>query len=261
MGPTIAAVLGTYSRGDLVALGITLAAFILKGKRRLLGSVVAVGCLAGALAFLPTSWYDRMQTIDNYTVDDSLQGRINSWVFALRLASDRPLTGGGFTVVNDPALYFHYVPNAEVVHNFHSIYFEVLGEHGWVGLSLFLGLIVTSLMTAQSIIRMSRGQPDRAWAQQLAAAIQISIVGYCAAGTFLNLGFYDLFYVLVAILVCTKTALVRDPAGSLSAKPQPITLVPAPQPTMSSLAAQRSFLMTAPSEPASPTGGYSRNPT
>ncbi len=214
IGPIIAAVFGTYSRGDFVALGITIAAFWLRARRRLLSGVFLVGFAETALALLPAAWYDRMSSIDNYAQDESLQGRVNSWYFAWRLAEDRPLTGGGFDVVDDTSLYFKYVPGASEVHNFHSIYFQFLGEHGFPGLLIFLGLILSSLMTANSIMRMARHRPDLQWARDLAAGIQISIVGYCAAGTFLNLGFYDLFYVLVAILVCTKTLVAKEVAAA-----------------------------------------------
>ena len=196
-----------------------LVAFWVKLKRQFVTGTIAVATLVAALSFLPDSWYDRMYTIDQYEQDESAQGRLNSWLFALRLASDHPLTGGGFRVVDDPSLYFHYVPNADVVHNFHSIYFEVLGEHGYVGLILFLSLIVVSLGTAQWIIRNARARPDLEWARLLASAVQVSIVGYCAAGTFLNLGFYDLFYALVAMLIATKVVVAQSIAPRVSQLP------------------------------------------
>jgi putative inorganic carbon (HCO3(-)) transporter len=228
MGLTIVAILCTYSRGALVALAITLFAFWLKAKRRLVTGTIALLVLGGALAYLPTTWYDRMSTIDNYEADESAQGRINSWVFAVRLAADHPLTGGGFRVVDNDALYFHYVPSADVVHNFHSIYFEMLGEHGYVGLCFFLGLIAATLVTAQSIIRTARGRPDLEWAGQLAAAIQISIIGYCSAGAFVNLGFYDLFYALVAVIASTKVVVAQATAAAPRVADQPLSR-PAPQ--------------------------------
>lgn len=214
MAPIVVAVLCTYSRGDFLALAVVLVAFWLKAKRRLVTGTIALAVLVAALAFLPETWYDRMATIDHYEQDESAQGRLNSWLYALRLAGDRPLTGGGFRVVDDSTLYFHYVPQADVVHNFHSIYFEVLGEHGYVGLVLFLSLIAVSLFTAQSIIRNARGRADLEWAGLLASAVQVSIVGYCAAGAFLNLGFYDLFYALVALLIATKVAIAKKVAPS-----------------------------------------------
>ncbi len=151
----------------------------------------------------------------------------------MRLAADHPLTGGGFRVVDDSALYFRYIPYADVVHNFHSIYFEVLGEHGYVGLVLFLSLIIAAFATAQWIIRNARGRSDLAWAGRLASAIQVSIVGYCTAGAFVNLGFYDLFYALIAILASTKVVVTRAVATqrrearmALAAAPRQGLLVP-----------------------------------
>jgi probable O-glycosylation ligase (exosortase A-associated) len=230
MGLTIIAILCTYSRGAFVALSITLFAFWLKAKRRLLTGTMAVLVLGGTLAALPSSWYDRMYSIDNYEQDESAQGRINSWIFAVRLANDRPFTGGGFRVVDDTPLYFHYIPSADVVHNFHSIYFEVLGEHGYVGLAFFLGLIASCFLTAQSIIRRSRRQPALEWAGQLAAALQVSIVGYCTAGAFVNLGFYDLFYALVAVLTAVKIVVEKELVSEVRPIPayQPVA-APTPQ--------------------------------
>ncbi len=225
MVPTIVAVLCTYSRGDFLALSLTLLAFWAKAKRRLIGGVIAVGVMAGALAFLPASWYDRMATIDHYQEDESANGRLNSWLFALRLTADYPFTGGGFRVVDDSNLYFRYLPEADVVHNFHSIYFETLGEHGYVGLFFFVGLLLSAMLTAQQITRLARARPDLEWAAQLASAIQVSIVGYCSAGAFLNLGFYDLLYALIAILTGTKVvvaqAIGKAPAAQGELQPLP----------------------------------------
>jgi putative inorganic carbon (HCO3(-)) transporter len=220
MGLDTVAILCTYSRGAFLALAITVFAFWLKAKRRFAMGAAAVVVLGGILAFLPSSWYERMYSIDDYTADESAQGRINSWVFAIRLAADHPLTGGGFRVVDDAPLYFRYVPSADVLHNFHSIYFEVLGEHGYVGLFFFLGLIIASFASAQSIIRVARKRPDLDWAGQLAAAIQVAIVGYCSAGAFVNLGFYDLFYALVAVLTSTSVFVKAASTSRSRATPQ-----------------------------------------
>jgi putative inorganic carbon (hco3(-)) transporter len=209
MGLTTLATLCTYSRGGFLALGITATAFWLKTRHRLLTGVAGIALLGSSLAFLPESWYQRMDTILHYQQDTSANERLTVWRYAIRLAADHPLVGGGFNVVDDPQLYFRYSPEADAVHNFHSIYFQVLGENGYVGLAQFLGLILASLLTAQRIIRTARGRPEIAWAGPLASAIQVSIVGYCSAGAFLNLGFYDLFYALVAIITCTQVVVAR----------------------------------------------------
>ena len=62
-------------------------------------------------------------------------GRINAWTMALNLAKDN-FFGGGFSIY-ESAVFARYAPDPEA-RAAHSIYFQVLGEHGFVGLFLFL---------------------------------------------------------------------------------------------------------------------------
>jgi putative inorganic carbon (HCO3(-)) transporter len=242
MGLTLLATLCTYSRGGFVGLAVALAVFWMRSKRRIATGVAAAAVVSAALAFLPESWYQRMETIGHYEQDSSANERLTVWVFALRLAADHPLVGGGLNVVDDPQLYFRYSPEADAVHNFHSIYFQVLGENGYVGLALFLSLIIATVASAQWIIKKARAEPELAWAAKLASAIQVAIVGYCAAGSFVNLGFYDLFYTLVAIITCTRVvvsrSLAKASAASLGSQsylsPDPGPRVALPEPALRS---------------------------
>src|SRR5262249_28353137 len=153
MGLTVIAILCTYSRGGFLALSITLLAFWMKAKKQFVTGLVGVCLLGTALAFLPPHWYERMDTINAYQQDQSANDRLIAWLYAIRLAADHPFMGGGFNVVDDSDLYFRYVPESNGVHNFHSIYFQVLGENGYPGLVLFVGLIMASLLTARWITR------------------------------------------------------------------------------------------------------------
>ena len=92
----------------------------------------------------------------------------------------------------------------------HSIYFEMLGEHGFVGLLLFLALIVFTWRKCGSIIRIAKKDAKHAWSGDLAAMIQVSLVGYTVGGAFLGLAYFDYFYHLVALAVVTY-ALVNKP--------------------------------------------------
>jgi probable O-glycosylation ligase (exosortase A-associated) len=111
-----------------------------------------------------------------------------------------------------------YAPEPDRVHDAHSIYFEVLGEHGFVGLALFLLLGLMTWRTASSIIGQARGHPEKRWAADLAAMVQVSLVGYAAGGAFLGLAYFDFYYTLIAVVVLTKTVLIAQqaPAGSES---------------------------------------------
>src|SRR3546814_4729539 len=86
------------------------------------------------LFFVPQSWIDRMQTIETYQGDGSALSRLEVWGFALKLTKDRPIVGGGFRVSYNDAIYLKYVPDARTGRgrNYHSVYFEILGELGYV---------------------------------------------------------------------------------------------------------------------------------
>ncbi|MCZ6678857.1 MAG: putative O-glycosylation ligase, exosortase A system-associated, partial [Candidatus Poribacteria bacterium] len=83
----------------------------------------------------------------------------------------------------------------------HSIYFEVLGEHGFVGLALYLALGIGAFLTGTRVLRYTRGQPDLSWARDLASMLQVTLITFAMAGTFLGLAFFDLYYHLVAIMI------------------------------------------------------------
>ncbi len=108
----------------------------------------------------------------------------------------------------------------------HSIYFEVLGEHGWVGLVLFGTLLGLTWLKCSTVIRQSNKQPDKLWARDLAAMIQVSLVGYMSAGAFLGLAYFDYVYHLVAVVVVVHFLISAEtssvPAGA--ARPEALSL-------------------------------------
>jgi putative inorganic carbon (hco3(-)) transporter len=151
------------------------------------------------IAFMPTQWYERMQTIETYEADESAMGRIETWKMALRLANDK-LMGGGFELWTDET-FDRYTPQKTNSHDAHSIYFKVLGEHGWVGLVLFICIGLSAWRTGAKIVRQTRHQPELEWLSSLARMIQVSLAAYATGGAFLGLSYFDLYWHLVAMLV------------------------------------------------------------
>ena len=203
---TAIAAFGTQSRGALVALILTGSMFWLKSRAKVKTAVILAVAGLGGLAFMPPEWFERMNTIKSYDEDASAMGRINAWWTAWNLANDR-IVGGGFETWI-PSVFARYAPAMDV-RDVHSIYFEVLGEHGWPGLILFLSLLVLTWLKCNSIIRFARVQPELAWAKDLAAMIQVSMIAYMSAGAFLGLAYFDYIYHLIAIIVVTDRVIRR----------------------------------------------------
>jgi len=200
------AVLGTYSRGGLVGVSAMLLFLWFKSRQKILFALLLIPLVPLAIAVMPASWFDRMNTISTYEQDSSAMGRINAWHTAVNIANDRPLVGGGFELYS-PATFARYAPDPEDVHAAHSVYFQMLGEHGYVGLLLFLSLGLAAWSTARRTIALAKSKPEYAWAGHLAHAFQVSLVGYTVSGSFVNIGYWELvYYEIVIVLVAWRLA-------------------------------------------------------
>lgn len=202
------AALGSYSRGALLAISAMVLFLWLKSDKKLLVGTLIVIAAPLLLAFMPAGWSNRMDTINDYEVDESAMGRINAWHMAYNLAKDR-FFGGGFEIA-EPSTFLRYAPNPTDVHAAHSIYFQVLGEHGFVGLALYLLLGVLTWRSAAWIARQARDAPDLRWAASLATMIQVSMIGFAVGGAFLSLVYYDVPYYLMAAVVATRLLIERE---------------------------------------------------
>lgn len=209
---TIIAIIASYSRGALVG-GVAMGLFLwLKGSQKVLIGLILLFSVFIMFNFMPEKWAEKMKTIETYEEDESAMGRINAWWFAYNLVQDRPFIGGGFSVF-DPDLFHRYAPNPNDFHDSHSIYFEVLGEHGFVGLALFLTLGIFAWWTGTSIIRQSKSRPELSWAGDLSRMLQVCMIGYATGGAFLGMAYFDLYYHLLAMLVLTKVVLEKTLHG------------------------------------------------
>jgi len=204
-----AAALGSYSRGALLAIGAMLCFMWLKSQQKARIGIIMMVALPVLIAFMPAKWGERMDTIQTYDNDSSALGRINAWQMAFNLARDRPLVGGGFEIY-DPYTFYLYAPNPKDVHAAHSIYFQALGEHGFVGLGLFLLLGWLTWRNGSWIIRNTAQKESYQWAYSLATMIQVSLIGFAVGGAFLSLLYFDVPYYLMAAMVVTRIVIEQD---------------------------------------------------
>jgi probable O-glycosylation ligase (exosortase A-associated) len=187
------AAFGTQSRGALLGMGAMAVMLWWKSRQKFTMAMLLALGTAMVFVFMPQEWWDRMATIRSYQEDGSAQSRIAAWTFAYNLATSRFL-GGGFET---------FIGNTDA----HSIYFEVLGEHGFVGLALFLLLGAFTWMSAARIRRRTEGSEDMDWMATLARMTQVSIVAYATAGAFLGMAYFDFAYNLVLIVIVCKSIL------------------------------------------------------
>lgn len=205
MGVTSLAVLGTTSRGALLAV-LTMATLLgLKSQRKVTTVVVLVVGLAGMFAFMPDQWVDKMGTISTHE-DHSAQSRLYTWKMIWNLALHNPIAGGGFLVTENPATWHRYaVTEWAKAYSPHSIYFQALAEHGFVGLFLYISIGVAAWRLCARVIK-SATTPETHWANTLARMLQASIAGFAVGGAFVNLVNFDLPYYFVALAILVDLA-------------------------------------------------------
>jgi len=205
---TTVAVLGTYSRGGLIGLAVMALFLWGQSRKKLLMGLCGAAVLVGGYMVMPDRWANRMETIQSAEEDTSFQGRVTVWRFAFNVALARPLLGGGFGA-NETGEVFNaysadYLPNGRAAH---SIYFQVLGDHGFAGLLIYLGLLATMLRQCSVLKKRAALQPKLGWAADLAGMIQVSWTAYMVAGAALSMAYYDLAYIEFGAIVALREVL------------------------------------------------------
>ncbi len=216
----IPAVFFTYSRGALVGLvAILLLMFLQLRQRLLLVPVIALGAVI-AVAFAPAAWKARMDPTREDAVDNSARERLNAWAFSRALASDFPIAGGGFATFT-PELFSRYAPNAMDVKGPHSVYFQLLAEHGYVGLFIYLVLVFSCFTGAHRLVKQARFHNDRV-ILHYANMFRFSLVGFLSSGAFLGRAYFDYFFSIVACLIILERVAQEKWAESLQVDPETV---------------------------------------
>jgi putative inorganic carbon (hco3(-)) transporter len=205
---TIPAIFFTYSRGALVGLTAVVAVMFLQARRRVLLVPVVILSTVVAVYFAPEKWQGRMNPAKDNAVDASAQSRLDAWAYARALAADYPVTGGGFATFTEE-LYHRYWPgDIYNIYGPHSIYFQVLAEHGYVGLGFYLLLVLSCIASTRRLCRTGRRRSDRE-VSYYAQMFELSLVGFLISGIFLGRAYFDYFFTIVACVIILDRA-ARD---------------------------------------------------
>lgn len=228
---SLPAILFTYSRGAWLGLVMAVALLFLRMKRKFV-LVTAVGVLAASLSsVLPTITPDRLANrydqLVNYEKDSSAESRFWNWEFCRRVGTGR-VTGGGF-LFESTENYAKYYPEflerwPEKTWSCHSIWFTMLGDHGVLGLTFWVALIVSSLMSLRRLRLIGQLAPENSWLVPFSQSVQISLVVFMVVGTFLDAAYFDLLYYLVAMVVIAKGLVNAMPIRALKTPLIPITV-------------------------------------
>lgn len=220
MGLIVAAVVGTQSRGGFIALASLGIYLFIKTERKILMGIFGAALIFGLSHIVSDEWTSRMDTINSADDDASFVGRLVAWKLSFILAVQNPFFGGGFKSLEFfpvwSALsqeFFSYqwfytadaVPNPAIPRAAHSIYFQVMGDHGFFGLAIFLACLIGAFFKANRLARKVRRLNGPSWISSLATMLQLSIFAYALGGAALSFAYFELFYAIVALLIVVET--------------------------------------------------------
>jgi probable O-glycosylation ligase (exosortase A-associated) len=209
----VLSILGTNSRGGFVAL-LALAAYLFKkSKHKLLLLMLGGLCTAVAMQFLSDKWFDRMNTIQKADGDSSFMGRVIAWKLTTIMVTERPIFGGGFKAIENTPNWnmlamrwdeFSWFDTGDaypgpVARAAHSVYFQLLGDHGPIGLLIYISIIALCFVKNGYVIKQGRKIGAPPWMMDAAVVLQLSLFVFCVGGLTLSFAYFDMVYMLFAL--------------------------------------------------------------
>lgn len=189
---TVVSIFGSHSRSAFLGIAAISVFLLLKSQHKFAVGAIGLIIAAALASFMPAEYWGRMETIKTYQDDASAMGRINVWHTAVNIANDR-MTGAGFDYYG-PRTFNRYAPNPEDIHASHSIYFQAIGEHGWIGFAMFVFIWLYVWSQCRRVIQQADRTEDGIAMALLARMIQVSLVGFAVGGAFVNIGNWDMMY-------------------------------------------------------------------
>jgi len=217
------AIIGTFSRGAWLGLALVTLLILLKSQYKILAFSFGVIFLIVAPLWLPFILTDavvnRFDQLVNYEEESSAVSRFWSWEFCARVGISNPITGGGFQYYSTE-MYAKYFPEFrdrwgyERVWSCHSMWLTILGEHGIGGFFLWLGLLGSSFLSLWNLRSKKNRSVEGEWVRYFSDMTAISLLGYLLMGTFLDVAYYEGFYLTIGLIIMakniTKYSLIDD---------------------------------------------------
>lgn len=210
------AILATQSRGGLLGF---LAVISLFAYNRIRSKILLFsgGVISVIILFLVAGISERSSGgAAEAGIDESAMGRLYAWEAAWNMALDNPILGVGIN--NFYYNYFYYSPHWDGLnHAVHSTWFGVLAESGFVGLILFVSLIVSTLLMSLKMLKTANDEHHTPGIRVALNAAPAGIIGFIVSGTFLTQGFIWAIYLQVALVIALNRYLTSKNKSIINA--------------------------------------------
>lgn len=198
----MSAIIATQSRGGLLGIVAVVGYFFHQRIKRPI-MTAAIGGLGLMVLVAAAGISDRQSGGQSESgVDESAMGRIYAWQASINMAVSHPLLGVG--IDNFYSNYFYYSPHWDGKnHAVHSTWFQVLGETGFVGLSLFI-LLLTHIYKILRRISDHHAQCSTPEISLTAHSLRGGLLAFAISGTFLTQAFTWPLYIILSLSIALE---------------------------------------------------------
>lgn len=220
----------SLSRGGMIAMAAVGLYYFLSTKHKFRKGFVVVVVLLGTLSFAPEKYMSELKSIGGELTSDSAystgQIRLFMWAASINAFKDNPILGVG------AGNYLHVVGKYQPTEgdwpseffrrdrtwqSAHSFYFQLLAEHGIVGIVIIGFLIMRFFKKLRRVVN-ENVQTDSKTAevsghlsrQLLALALMGSMIAFLTAGIFLSVLNYPHLFYLIGMGAGLEVATLRD---------------------------------------------------
>ena len=144
--------------------------------------------------------------------------RVVSWKLAIILALENPVFGGGFDAASYGPTWRYLVllfdrvsfipsPDPHIMHVAHSIYFQVLGDLGFVGLFIYLLLLYGTFSRFNQFKKLKSEQ--QFWLEDFGRFMTLSIVAFAVSGAALSAAYNEIFIMLISLSIIYRNIIIK----------------------------------------------------
>ena len=196
---TLSAVIGmvaSSSRGALFGGGVLAVWFVMRSPNRL--QMMGIAAALAPLVWLIVPSQSKARWAAAGTDPDSIR-RLTYWADGIKIANDFPLLGIGYKNWL-PYYRAYFNPEGEVQHN---IFIECVSELGYVGLIVFVLLLIWSFVETGRVRKQSapEGTAPNRMLFYLSYGLDGALIGYLASGFFVTVLFYPFFWINSALVM------------------------------------------------------------
>jgi O-antigen ligase len=150
------------------------------------------------------------------------------------MAVHHPIFGGGFKALEYFPVwhdlskeFFSYpwfytgdaLPNTTVARAAHSVYFQVLGDHGFVGLAIYLATMASVFFKARRVSKIVKRTGAPIWIKNVATTVQLSLFAFAVGAAALSFAYFDLIFCIFGLAQVLESRILPAALAAMADPP------------------------------------------